>query len=415
MRDVIVVGGGPSGMAAGIGAREAVGRPSTTILDGGTPLATLLATGGGRCNLANGRVAEGNLRQFYPRGASLLRRAIRFFGAAETVAWVESLGVPVVEEERGRIFPRSGRASDLREALLGRARGIGAEVRGRVGVTSIRRSAGGFTLSTGAGEMEAGRIVLATGGGLSRGGGAGLEMARLLGHTLTPLQPSLCALALRGKRPAGLAGISLDDVGGVLQVDGQATGEARGGLLFTHRGVSGPVVLDLSAWGARMLDGPGEISLVLDLVPSLDAAELDTILQSTFNAHPRRSLALHLSSFAPRGVIDYLLEDAGVDGKAPGAEVSRGIRRRAVGLLKELRLGVAGRDGAGMTTAGGVDPAEVDPRSMASRLVPGLFFAGEVLDVDAVSGGFNLQASWSTGRLAGFAAAGQIVAGGTPG
>ncbi len=405
IRDLIVIGGGPAGMAAALAAHEAVPGASVTVLDGGSALATLLATGGGRGNLTNARIREGNLGEFYPRGASLLCRAVRAFDASAAVAWFGSLGVPCVEEDRGRVFPRSGRAADVRDALLERARGNGVEVRGNVRVSSIEPSSSGFTVRMGADEFGARRVVLATGGGLSRGGGEGLAVARELGHTVTALRPSLCALALRGERPAGLSGVSLDDAAGTLLVDGCRVGEARGGLLFTHRGVSGPVVLDLSAWGAGMLDGPGEVSLVLDLVPCMTVAELDAVLREAFDAHPRRSLAVHLGSLAPRAVIDSLLEDAKLDGMIPGAEVSRVVRRGAVGLLKELRLAVTGRDGDGMTTAGGVAEGEVDPRSMASRLVHGLHLAGEVLDVDGVSGGFNLHAAWSTGRLAGLAAA----------
>ncbi len=405
IRDVIVIGGGPAGMAAALAAHEAISGASVTVLDGGSPLATLLATGGGRGNLTNARIREGNLGEFYPRGASLLRRAVRAFDASEAMAWFGSLGVPCVEEDRGRVFPRSGRAADVRDALLEKARGNGVEVRGNVRVSSIEPSSSGFTVRMGADEFGARRVVLATGGGLSRGGEEGLRMARELGHTVTALRPSLCALAVRGKRPAGLSGVSLDDAAGTLLADGRRVGEARGGLLFTHRGVSGPLVLDLSAWGAGTLDGPGEASLVLDLVPCLTVAELDAVLREAFDAHPRRSLAVHLGSLAPRSVIDSLLEDAKLDGMVPGAEVSRVVRRGAVGLLKELRLAVTGRDGDGMTTAGGIAEGEVDPQSMASRLVPGLHLAGEVLDVDGVSGGFNLHAAWSTGRLAGLAAA----------
>jgi predicted Rossmann fold flavoprotein len=410
MESVAVIGGGPSGIMAAITAAE--GGSPVVVFDRAAPGATILRTGGGRCNLANAVFEAPLLAENYPRGGMFLISAFSRFGARETLTWFRGRGLPLVEEEEGRVFPASGRAADVRDLLLAEARRLGVRLRGGTAVRRLERTAQGFNVSPGrsggaqAPPVPASAVIIATGGDWKCLPGSGYGLARSLGHSITALAPSLTALLASDRWTHGLSGVTLRRVRARAFFDGRRVADEIGDLLFTHRGISGPLALRISSRTAFLpLSGEAPIRLSLSLVPDLSPGQAEKDLQGALIAHPRQTVAAALGRYAPRSLALVLLGLAEVEPVTCCSQITRTQRMALGGLLCGLPLSVTGREkGSEMVSAGGVALDEVTPSTMESRLVPGLFFCGEVLDIDGFTGGFNLQAAWSTGYLAGLGA-----------
>jgi hypothetical protein len=399
--------------AAGEGAR-------VTVFDAAAPGATILRTGGGRCNLANDTADPRELCASYPRGGKFLLSVFSRFGSVETLDWFRGRGLPLAVEDEGRVFPASGKAADVRDLLLREAARLGVVLRGGTAVIGLRADEGCFHVLTagGKGRRQHGtawpRVVLATGGNApaAPGGswkeprGSGYGLARGLGHTITPLAPSLTALTVAEAWVRGLAGVTLPRARAVARQDGRGIADETAGLLFTHRGISGPLAFRLSSRCAFLpigADRPLRVSL--QPAPGLSPGPADEALAQAAGEHPRQAILTCLSRWVPRSVGLALLGLAGVDPALPCGQLPRASRRALAASLCGVPVTVSGREqGTEMVTAGGVPLDEVTPATMESRIAPGLFLAGEVLDIDGFTGGFNLQAAWSTGRLAGLAA-----------
>jgi predicted Rossmann fold flavoprotein len=418
MPRVAIIGGGPAGYMAAINAADAAtgaARPSVTVFDAAVPLAKLLRTGGGRCNLANATLDNRELAAQYPRGGKFLLSAFARFGAREAMDWFISRGCALKEEEGGRVFPRSDRAEEVRDLLAAEARRLNVQVHARAAVTRIERPGQGFRLlwARGTAQMPSNavaaafdRIVIATGGDWKDRQGSGYELARSLGHSTTPLAPSLAALRTAESWPGSLAGLAIRGARLVAHYGGKKVAEEIGDLLFTHRGISGPVAFRISSRCAFLPCSRGTpVRLQVSALPDLGAADIEASLIDTCAQSPRQQLVSAVRQLVPRSLAEAILSLAGVDALLPCSQLSREKRKRIAALLDRLPLTVVGTEkGDEMVTAGGIVLTEVDPRTMGSRLVPGLFFCGEVLDIDGFTGGFNLLAAWSTGRCAGLAA-----------
>jgi predicted Rossmann fold flavoprotein len=405
MSRIAVIGAGPAGVMAALSAAEA--GASVDALDAGEPLATLLRTGGGRCNLTN---AESDHRAFaacYPRGGNFLLSPFSRFGPSATREWFTDQGLALTVEDEGRVFPKAGRAQAVRDLLARVARGHGVRLRARCRVGSVRADAGGFTLTAGSGRETYDRLIIATGGDWKDGRTSGYALARALGHAVTPLAPSLAALETAEKWPARLAGLTLPTVR-LAAFDGKRRiAEERGSVLFTHTGITGPLAFRISSRCAFIPFSPAApLRMVLRLLDQGREA-VEARLAAMGREKPRQQLSSALRDLVPRSLADLLPGLAGVDPATVMGQLSRTARAQVACLLDQLPLsGVGTRAGAEMVTAGGVTLDEVDPKTLASRLVPGLFFCGEVLDIDGFTGGYNLQAAWTTGRCAGLAAEG---------
>jgi predicted Rossmann fold flavoprotein len=425
MDSIVVLGGGPAGFMAAVSAAEtARGRISVRVVEKGRPLETLIPTGGGRCNLTN---AEGNPRELashYPRGDTFLLSAFTRFGAGETMEWFRSRGLELAEEPDGRVFPATRRSKDVCAFLLELAQRTGVEVTGHTPVLAARAIPGGFELETPTGKISCRRLVIATGGGRGPGAGGpsdsggraaaspagatGHELARSLGHTVTRLAPSLTALVSSDPWPGSLAGLTL--AGARLRAvhDGRKVADERGDLVFTHRGVSGPLAFRVSSRAAFVPFGPDSpLACTLSAAPELNEQEIEAALAERFASRPRAEAISELRRLIPRSLAEAVLRLSGLEPAVRCSQVSRGKRRVVSSLAAAMPLSIVSHEpGAEMVTAGGVTLDEMDQKTMGSRIVPGLFFCGEVLDIDGFTGGFNLQACWTTGRLAGLAAAG---------
>ncbi len=364
-------------------------------------------TGKGRCNVTNDCAVEELLRNV-PRNGRFLYSAFSRFDSGDVKAFFEVRGVPLKTERGNRVFPVSDRAFDISGALENYLRELGVRiVRDRAEALLLENQALSGVRG-GRGKYEAGRAVIATGGvsyPLTGSTGDGYRLARSMGHTVQEPRGSLVPLCTAGELCPALQGLSLRNVTLRAYEDDRRIFEDLGEMLFTHFGVSGPLVLSASAHMRRF--GERRYRLEIDLKPGLDEQKLDKRLLADFSKRPNSDLINSLDDLLPKKLIGPFVELSGVNSRQKVHDITREQRRRLAVLLKALPVEITGPRPVeeAIVTSGGVAVGEVDPSTMASKLCPGLYFAGEVLDVDAYTGGFNLQIAWSTGHLAGAAAA----------
>jgi predicted Rossmann fold flavoprotein len=410
-RRVIVVGAGAAGLMAAGQAAQA-GAETLLLEKMDRPAKKLGISGNRRCNLTN-IAPPAELVSHFGSGGRFLRPALALFGPRDLMAFFGDLGVRTVIRENGRVFPSSGRAEDVVDALAGWVAGRGVTLERRAAVEALVVREGAVTaVRIGARRVEkADAVVVATGGAsypATGSTGQGYKLAAALGHTIVPIRPALVPLETGGDTAGRLQGLALGGVSVRVIVDGKVRGRASGEMLFTHFGVSGPAVLSLSRQIVDALEAGHRVALSIDLKPEVDDRALDRMLAAELGARGRQLAAGWLKRLLPRTLAPISAEAANIRPDKPASQVTAEERKRLRLWLKDFRLEVARHRGfnEAMVTAGGVSTREVDPRTMASRLAKGLYFAGEVLDLDADTGGFNLQAAFSTGWVAGRAAAG---------
>lgn len=363
----------------------------------------LRITGKGRCNVTN----DCDAREFIsaiPGDGRFLQSAIHKFGTSDTKALFEGLGVALKTERGNRVFPESDRADDIADALSKLARENGVRVLRERATRILTDEAGAVrAVSAGGGEIECEAAVICT-GGLSYPGtgstGDGYRMARELGHTIRPCRPSLVPLESPDAWCREMQGFSLRNVELSAYEDEKLIYKALGEMLFTHFGVSGPLVLSASAHMRRF--GECRYRLSIDLKPGLDEKKLDARLLRDFEKYSNREFRNSLGDLAGRAMIPVLVELSGIPGDTRTNSVTRQQRAALAQLLKHFPVSLSGPRpiAEAIVTSGGVATTEVNPRTMESKLVPGLYFAGEVLDLDAYTGGYNLQIAWSTAFVA---------------
>lgn len=418
---VVVIGGGAAGMMAALVAARA-GACVTLVEANDRVGKKLLATGNGRCNLTNVAAVPAN---YHGASPAFVSRVLDGFPVSRTLAFFDGLGVSPVTEEQGRVFPRSRQASAVLDCLRWAIEESGVDLRCGAEVVSIRAGRDGLHVALANGqELAADRAILATGGKAAPATGArggGYALARALGHSIREPFPALVPLELAGRHLKALAGVRVQGRATVL-VDGRPADTADGEILFADYGASGPAVMAVSRAAAQVLaadsnragfartggPGAGRVALSLDLLPDVASPAVAAQIVQRFAAHPGRSLLACLVGFLHKRLAAAILKAAGVDPESPASEARPDLANHVAATLADWRFEVIGTTGwaAAQVTAGGVDTGEVDPATLASRRCPGLFLVGEVLDVDGDCGGFNLQWAWSTGALAGAAAAG---------
>lgn len=400
MSRVAVVGGGPAGMLA---AGEAAGRGhAVTLLDRNEKTGKkLYLTGKGRCNLTNACPVEDMFANI-PRNPKFLYSALYGFTNQDIVNLVEAMGTPTKVERGQRVFPASDHASDVLKALNAYMRSRGVTVRLHAHVEAAEKGER-FQLTINGVQEAFDSLILCTGGlsyPTTGSDGEGYAFARGFGHTVTPCVPSLIALVTKETWPGRAMGLSLRNVALQAVQGGRVVFSELGEMLFTHFGVSGPLVLSASS---RIADSPAGTALSIDLKPGLSMEQLDKRLQRDFAKNSRRQFANALGELLPAKLIPILVELSGIPGELTAGSVTRAQRQGFCRLLKALPLTVARARGIeeAIVTRGGVAVKEIDPSTMESKLVPGLYFAGEIIDTDGYTGGFNLQIAFSTGALAG--------------
>ena len=408
---IVVVGGGAAGMMAAISAAER--GASVTLLEPNERLGKKLnITGKGRCNVTNNADTQ-TLLANVPRNGKFLYSAFSRFDGRAAMAFFESIGVPLKTERGNRVFPVSDRAFDVSAALERRLKALRVRL-ARDRAMALEITSGAVTAVRGAhGIYPAGAVILATGGvsyPATGSTGEGHRMAREAGHTVTPLRGSLVPLRDYGLGRT-LQGLSLRNVGLTVFEDKKKIYTDFGELLFTHFGVSGPLVLSASAH-MRHFDKK-TYRLEIDLKPALDEQALDKRLLRDFEKYANHDFCNALDDLLPQKLIGAVVERTEIPPHEKVHDVTREQRRRLGQVLKHFSVDIAGPCPVtdAIVTSGGVKIGEIDPKTMASKLVKGLYFAGEIMDVDAYTGGFNLQIAWATGRAAGMAAAEQAPSG----
>ncbi|CAA9587305.1 MAG: HI0933-like protein [uncultured Truepera sp.] len=397
----LIVGGGAAGFFAAITCAETNPGVRVTLLERSPHLlAKVRVSGGGRCNVTHDLTDPALFTRHYPRGAKALRGPLTRFGAPETVAWFAVRGVELKTEADGRMFPVSNSSETVVNCLLDAAKAAGVAIRTRSAVRLVSADEGHFTVTLkGGGALTADKLLLATGSNPQVYG-----WAEALGHRVEPPVPSLFTFNITDARLEGLAGISLSQVG--LSLEGTGL-EQRGPLLVTHWGVSGPAVLKLSAWGARELHSKDyRAGLVINWLPDLRPEAVRERLRDFRDAGARKTVAGGNPYGLPQRLWSALVRAVGVADKR-WADLSKAELSRLLDELSRGRFEVTGKGvfKEEFVTCGGVRLDEVNFKTMESRVLPGLYFAGEVLDIDGVTGGFNFQSAWATGYLAGRAMA----------
>ena len=407
---VAVVGGGAAGMMAAITAAENGASVTVFERNGSSMMGRKLGiTGKGRCNVTNDATRDEFLENI-PKNPRFLYTAYAAFPPRDVMDFFESLGVPLKVERGRRVFPVSDKASDVVEALKKKVRSTGCQTEG-ARVRAVRPLENGrFSVEAGNAGGEYDRVIICTGGlSYSKTGsdGDGFRMARELGHTVTDTVPSLVPIVCPGDLCPSMQGLSLKNV--ALEVvnvsDGKTVYRDFGEIMFTHFGLTGPMALSASA---RLHDAvPGKYEARLDLKPALDEQTLDARVLSDLTKYRNKDFSNALSALLPQKMIAPFVEMTGIPGTEKANSVTREQRRKIIECLKCFRVAISGLRPIeeAIVTSGGISVREIDPKTMESKLIPGLFFAGEIIDVDAYTGGYNLQIAWSTGRLAGIAAA----------
>ena len=402
--DGIVIGGGPAGMFAAITA--ATQGQKVLLLERNDRLGKkLLITGKGRCNVTNDCPAE-EVLQNTPRNGRFLYSALAAFPPEKTKAFFEENGCPLKTERGNRVFPVSDKAQSILDCLQIQLRKLGVTVQ-TARVSHLLVEEGTVVgVATAKGDNRAKWVILATGGAsypTTGSTGDGYAMAKELGHTIVEPQGSLVPLEVAGRDCPDMQGLSLRNVGVKLQnAKGKVLYKDFGELLFTHFGVSGPTVLSASCH----LKGEG-CRLVLDLKPALEENKLDDRIRRDMELYKNRAMENALTDLLPRSMIPVVLWRLQIDPQMQANSLTRQKRRALVELLKGFSLDITGKRpvAEAIITSGGVKVSEIDPKTMASKKVPGLYFAGEVIDCDAYTGGFNLQIAWATAYAAGRAVA----------
>lgn len=408
---IIVAGAGPAGMMAAIKAAEN-GAQVVLLEKMSRPGKKMLITGKGRCNITNVAEKQELIRNI-PGNGKFLYSCLKAYDNEDVQLFFQTQGVPTKIERGGRVFPVSDKAADVVEAMVLHLRELGVELVLDARVEEILAQADeagqlhatGFRLSDGR-EYQGDAVILATGGASYPGTGStgdGCRLAQRLGHHIVKLLPSLVPLETEDDWVKELQGLSLKNVKATLLSDGEKVSDMFGEMLFTHFGISGPIVLSLSRQAAQLLSQGHFVEMELDLKPALTPEQLDARLLRDFQKYLNKEIKNGMKDLLPGRLIEPVLDAAYLKPETPVNAITKEQRHKLAEVLKALPMIISGTRpiAEAIVTAGGIDTKEINPKTMESKLVKGLYFAGETTDVDGYTGGFNLQAAFSMGAAAG--------------
>jgi hypothetical protein len=400
--DVCVIGAGPAGLMSAIFAAQA-GAQVIVIEKNATAGQKLLLTGGGRCNITHAGTVD-DFVHTYGKSGKFLRHCLHEFSPDATRDFFGQIRIATKVDEAGCVFPVSESAGNVQYALLGQCQKLGVQFISGRGVQEIAKRGDCFVVFAGSEIASAPKVIIATGGAsypATGSTGDGYKLAKSLGHTIIEPKPALVPLITSEKWCAELSGISRDNVTISAMIDKKKV-SVSGAMIFTYDGISGPAVLDLSRLLADYFPAQKPIGIFIDVVPAMNEAKLEEYLMGQLSQYSKKIIANVLFELVPKKLGGLICSQAGIT-ETNASQLKKEQRRKVIQLLKKLPLSIeatAPIDEATITR-GGVSTAEIAPTTMQSKICPGLFFAGETIDVDGPCGGYNLQIAWSTGVLAG--------------
>lgn len=406
-KQIVVIGAGPAGMMAAIKAAENGGK--VTLLEKMKRVGRKMRiTGKGRCNITNAADVTEILKNIHGNG-KFLNSSMRAFDNHDVIDFFEAQGVPTKVERGQRVFPQSDKAQDVVDAMLHKLHELGVEVVTEMPVKDILTQDGkvaGVRTQTGA-IYRADAVILCVGGASYPGTGStgdGYAMAKALGHTIETIRPSLVPLETEEEWVKDCQGLSLRNVNGTLLCNGEKVQEMFGEMMFTHFGVTGPIILSMSRKASELLlNKDNLVELEINLKPALTPEKLDARIQRDFEKYQRKQLDNAMIDLLPHKLIPVIIDYAYLEPDQPVNQLTAENRHRLAEAIQHLTLTIAKTRpiAEAIVTVGGISTKEINPKTMESKLVPGLYFAGEVVDVDAYTGGYNLQAAFSMGAAAG--------------
>lgn len=403
--DVVVAGAGPAGLLAAGRAAEKGAR--VLVLEKMRhPGRKLLITGKGRCNITNDAPISEFIRHIFPNGR-FLKNAFSAYFSKDIIQLLQKYHVEVTLERGGRYFPESNKSADVLKALLSWCADQGVEILTGQRIEKLLLKEGQINGVVANGqEFQAGAVIIATGGKsypATGSAGDGYDLARQAGHTVVDARPALVPLETEGTLAQRLQGLNLKNVSAAVWTDAKKTGEAFGEMIFTHFGISGPIILTLSRIAVDGLNNNQQVEITVDLKPALDDKKLDARLLRDLDEHGKKKLNNIFRNWLPSSMIPVFMEELQLDPDKECHQVSADERKRIRLLMKNMKFRVVAHRSyrEAIITAGGISLNEIHPGSMKSKLIDGLYFAGEVIDADAETGGYNLQIAFSTGWLAG--------------
>ena len=407
--DIVIIGAGPAGLIAAIES----GKSSAKILvleKMHNPALKLRISGKGRCNITNDAVLEDFISHFGKNGRFLKFAFAKFFNT-DLIRYFEKLGVQFKLERGGRYFPKNDDAGEIANALLNKVKSLNIPISTNSEVISITKSKNKkFTVTINKNnqhiQIEADKVVLATGGkSYPRTGstGAGFKLASQLGHTVTPISPSLVPIETKGGTAKKLQGLSLKNVKAQVWCGNKKVDERFGEMVFADFGLSGPIILSLSKTVVKLIDDKEKVFVSIDLKPALDHKMIERRIIREINEHSRQGFKNLLKNLLPGKLVPVFIEKLKISEEKQLSQINSKEHKRLRMLLKEFQFEVTGYRSFNhaIVTSGGICIKEINPQTMESKLVKGLYFAGEIIDIDADTGGFNLQAAFSTGWIAG--------------
>jgi predicted Rossmann fold flavoprotein len=406
--DIAIIGAGAAGCMAAIRARRS--GKSVVLLEKNELIGKkILMTGKGRCNLTNSGKLDTFIEKF-GRPGQFLRNAFYAFSNEDVMDFFRSNGLELKSERQGRVFPLSDSARSVTQVLEKCLEENKVDVRYKVRIRELKKDAGSFLMDTDGGPIRAKKVILATGGASYKDTGStgdGFQIAQALGHTILPLKPGLVPLKTKETWVKEVQGLALKNIRLIFIAGKKKIKSDVGELLFTHFGVSGPLVLDMSADIVKLLSEEGQVSLSIDLKPGIDSSEMEDKLLREIKEHGGREIKTMLAGALPLKLAPLIMKLVDIDLHKKVHQMNKDDRRKLAKILKELPLTITGPLALeeAMVTCGGVSIKEIDPRTMESKIVPGMYFAGEIIEGGAPSGGYNLQQAFSTGYLAGESAA----------
>lgn len=401
---IAVIGGGPAGFMAAISAVE--NNPdgvAVDIFDKGESLKTILCTGNGRCNLTNETYDFKELASFYPRGEKFLYSVFNRFGVRETIDWFQFHGIELYTQHDNRIFPKSNDANTVRYALIETAQALNINIKNYTAVEKIEYKDNKFIIFTRNNVCQFDKVIISTGGNYKNHDSSGYHFAKVFEHKVTELKQALCALTSIEKWCSRLSGVSIKEAEITALIPDSRNVKARGDFIFTHEGISGPLTFKISSYCAFLNYGyQNPLLLRINFIPNKSVEKLEKEILDELNKNSKKSIINILKDYIPKSLLLELLNSSNIDPEKKASQISKDDRKLIIKFLTSTELNIKSPKPDGeIVTAGGIDLNDINPKTMESKVLHNLYFCGEVLNIDGLTGGFNLQACWSTGFIAG--------------